>query len=96
MGEKKCFRIIDQACSQEHADGVGFFEIPLHTVPKQLKSGCRHHCGFSADFKHFVLRWKPKMIMDIHSIKFLAGCSAPFSCNLNYADFHEFLALGLI
>ena len=39
---------------------------------------------------------RPKMIMDTHSIKFLSGCSAPIGCNLNWRDFHETPALGLI
>ncbi len=64
--------------------------------PAKGQNHCRCPCGFSADFKHFFFGCRPTMIMDTHSIKFLAGCSAPIGCNLNWRDFHEIPALGLI
>ena len=94
MGEKICFIIIDQACSQATADQNFFlkFDPTLGWNSWFLAEGqnhCRRNCGFSANFKHFFSWCRPKMIMDAPSIRFLRGCSAPIGCNPNYGRIHE-------
>ena len=44
----------------------------------------------------FSFDCRPKIIIFTHSINFLEERSAPIGCNLNYANFHEITALGLI
>ena len=46
--------------------------------------------------KLFFFGCRAKIIIFTHSIRFLRGCLAPIGCNLDYADFHENPALGLI
>ena len=78
------------------------FEIPLHTVPKQLKTGPGSNLGqgslnsIACHFKLFSFNCRAKNIIFTHFVKFLWWHSAPIGCNLNYAKFHEIPALGLI
>ena len=99
--KKKCFVIIDQTCSKEHADDFFFLNSPAHwaetaenqpgsNLLRQLKLYCLKH------FKIFSFDFRPRIFIFTHSIKFLQGCSAPIGCILNYGRFHEVPALGLI
>ncbi len=99
--KKNCFTTKVQVCSKEHADEIFF--LKFHPTvgqnswkPAEGQNHCRRHCAQDVHFKHFFWGCRPKMIMDTHSIKFLSGCSAPIGCNLNWRDFHEIPALGLI
>ena len=88
MGEINGKLSIYQECSKEHSDEIYFlkFHPTVGRNSQKLAEGqnhCWRYCTFPATFKHFFLRCRPKMIMDTHSIKFVAGCSAPFGCNLS-------------
>jgi hypothetical protein len=99
--KKNCFTTKVQVCSKEHADEIFFlkFHPTLGRNSWKLAEGqnhCRRHCGPAASFKISSFDCRAKIFIFTHSIRFLRGCSAPIGCNLNWRDFHEIPALGLI